>query len=335
VAIPALWSLTLRSGDRLAFTVEADVLPALWATIGLEPALTPVPMDAERQNHRLVEVVVASPNPAVGRLVSELPVRDEPVYRASIVALSRNGQAQQTPIRDVRINSGDGAILEVEDSFFYETRDETDFLITKRLKGFRIRRTSRALTASIITLLMIVAAAAGWMSMLNAALLGTFAMLLTGCMGVRTAWRSIEFDTVVVLAAAVGLESVISASGLAQVLADGLTALSGDNPYVALTVVFIGCIIMTNLITNAAAAAFMFPVAVSIAWQLDASFMPFAVILMLGTSYAFINPAGYQTNLMVQGPGNYSFMDFARIGLPVTIIAGIVVLILAPLVYPF
>ena len=92
---------------------------------------------------------------------------------------------------------------------------------------------------------------------------------------------------------------------------------------------------MTHLNTNAAAAAFMFPISVALAIDLGVSFMPFAAILMVGTSYAFIVPSGYQTNMMVQKPGRYEFVDFARLGLPVTIIAGIIVLVLAPIVYGF
>ena len=79
----------------------------------------------------------------------------------------------------------------------------------------------------------------------------------------------------------------------------------------------------------------MFPIALSIAVELDVSVMPFVVILMLGTSYAFINPVGYQTNMMVYEPGGYQFMDFAKVGVPLTIIAGAVAIFLAPIVYPF
>jgi di/tricarboxylate transporter len=92
---------------------------------------------------------------------------------------------------------------------------------------------------------------------------------------------------------------------------------------------------LTNIITNAAAASIMFPIALALSASLGVSFTPFAVVLMLGTSYAFINPAGYQTNLMVQEPGHYTFIDFAKLGLPLTIIAGVVVLILTPLIYQF
>jgi di/tricarboxylate transporter len=99
--------------------------------------------------------------------------------------------------------------------------------------------------------------------------------------------------------------------------------------------VFFGCILFTNIITNAAAASIMFPVALLLSTTLGVSFTPFAVVLMLGTSYAFINPAGYQTNLMVQEPGNYTFLDFAKLGLPLTILVGISVLLLTLLIYKF
>ena len=138
-----------------------------------------------------------------------------------------------------------------------------------------------------------------------------------------------------VLGCAVGLEAAVTESGLADVLANLISSIGGSDPYVALTVVFISCIIMTNVITNAAAAAFMFPIALSIAGELGTSFMPFAVALMLGTSYSFLNPAGYQTNLMVFEPGGYAAKDYIKVGLPLTILVSLVVILLTPLIYEF
>ncbi len=182
---------------------------------------------------------------------------------------------------------------------------------------------------------MIALAAFNVMSMLNAALLGGLALLLTGSMTPRTGWQSIEWDTVVILGAAVGLSTAVTATGLSDIIAQGLTAIGGSNPYVSLEMVFCGCILVTDIITNAAAASIMFPVALSLSTSLRVSFTPFAVVLMLGTSYAFINPAGYQTNLMVQEPGNHTFLDFAKLGIPLTILVGIIVLLLTPQIYHF
>ncbi|MFY1110655.1 MAG: SLC13 family permease [Methanosarcinaceae archaeon] len=327
-------SFMLRQGDVLTFFTNADGLPALWATIGLTPLNTLFPIQAERHRHRLVEVVISPRSSLVGRSIEDLPETEEP-YEAAIVAISRSGEPLDLPLREVRIMAGDSAVLEVEDSFFYHNRNETEFIIVKRLRGYRVKRTDRAIAAIVITGAMVAAAAFGLLTIFNAALLATFAMLATGCMSIRRATKSIEWNTVVVLGCAVGLEAAVTESGLADVLANLISSIGGSDPYVALAVVFVSCIIMTNVITNAAAAAFMFPIALSIAGDLGTSFMPFAVALMLGTSYSFLNPAGYQTNLMVFEPGGYAAKDYIKVGLPLTILVSLAVILLTPLIYEF
>jgi di/tricarboxylate transporter len=109
----------------------------------------------------------------------------------------------------------------------------------------------------------------------------------------------------------------------------------GSSPQLALAVIFLGCTFMTNVITNNAAAAFMFPIALATAAQLNADFMPFAITLMIANSCAFITPTGYQTNLMIWGPGGYAFADFVKVGVPMTLLVGVLTVLLAPLVFPF
>ncbi len=325
----------LHGGDVVTYEVDGDAVPALWTSIGLDPLRHgALPKESERHMHRLVEVVISPNARQVGHRIGDLPLKDEP-YEAALVAVSRGGQPPEGSLAELVIEGGDAAIIEVTDSFFYDVHREQDFLLTKRLQGFRIQRTDRALTAATITVAMIVLAAFGVMSMLNAALLATLAMLLTGCLTVNRAFKSIEWSTLVVLGAAVGLEAAVTASGLSEVIATSLASFGSGSPYLALLAVFLGCIIMTNVITNAAAAAFMFPVAMLMATALEINWQPFVVALMLGCSYAFINPAGYQTNLMVQEPGQYSFMDYVKLGVPLTIVAGIVVMFLIPVFYPF
>ena len=327
-------SQVIQANDILTYVADNQALPGLWTTIGIKPAKG-VPLESKRYTHQLVEVVVAPSHPAVGRYISELPIREDPPYSAEIVAISRDNLPPEVPLQDVRIQGGDVGVLEVEDDFFYQTRGQLEFSLTRRLEGYRIQRTSRATIAGLITITMIALAAFNVMSMLNAALLGGLALLLTGSMTPRTGWQSIEWDTVIILGAAVGLSTAVTASGLSDIIAQGLTAIGGSDPYVALVMVFFGCILLTNIITNAAAASIMFPIALSLSISLGVSFTPFAVVLMLGTSYAFINPAGYQTNLMVQEPGNYTFLDFAKLGIPLTILVSIIVLLLTPLFYQF
>jgi di/tricarboxylate transporter len=326
-------TLKLHGGDVLAFAAPAGVLPRLWVMIGLVPLHTSE-TSARHRNH-LVEVVVSPKSPAVGHLISELPSLPDRDYTGLVVAVSHDGQAPKLPLDDYRVQAGDGGILEVDDSFFYENRRETDFVLTKVIDGFSVQRVDRAWIATAITLVMVVAAAVGLTSMLNAALLATVAMLLSGCLPIERVWRSLDWKTLVVLGAAVGLESAVTGSGLSVKISDLCASIGGSNPTVSLAVILVGTLIMTNVITNAAAAAFMFPVALSMAQRLHVSFLPFVVILMVGASCAFINPAGFQTNLMVQGPGGYTFADFAKVGIPLTLVIAVVVIIVAPLAYGF
>jgi len=325
--------LVLRGGDKLIFASSADALCGLWTTIGLVPARG-TGMDSARHQHELVEVVISAKAPAIGHRLSELPLPGTP-YQARLVGVSRDGDAPAEELDDLRVKAGDAAVLEVNEGFFYESRRESDFLVIKTLEGNKVKRVDRAIIATLITVAMVVLAASGVTSMLNAALLATFAMLLTGCLTSEQAWSSVQWKTIAVLGAALGLESAITGSGLSAKIAHLCASIGGGSPRIALAVVFVGTIVMTNLISNAASAAFMFPVALSLSEMLGVSFKPFAMIIMIAASCAFINPAGFQTNLMVQKDGGYGFMDFAKVGTPITLIVGVVVLLLAPMVYRF
>ncbi len=326
--------IKLQAGDQLNFYATIDALPGIWTTIGLIPAIDPLQIYQHRHSHKLVEVVVSPQAKVVGRQIIDLPERDDP-YETMLVALSRDGRAPEGSLSDQVVEAGDNAILEVTDTFFMDNRREQDFLLTRSLSGYTIQRTSRAVIATGITIAMVALAILGVFPMLVAAMLAAGAMLITGCLTLHRAGRSIEIQTLLVMAAAIGLEASVTASGLASQIADILISIGGDEPWIALIVVYCGAVIMTNVITNSAAAAFMFPVALSMAAALDVSFMPFVIVLMMGTSYAFITPQGYQTNLMVQGPGGYQFMDFVKVGVPLTVVAGVVVILLAPIFFPF
>jgi len=327
-------STRFEAGDLLSFIATFESVPALWDSQGLEPVYQIRRMATERYTHRLVEVVISPQCSVISRKISELPLPESP-YRVSIIALSRGGQPVPGPLSEVRIEAGDDVILEVDEPFFRENLNEVEFSLTKRLTGVRFKRYDRALTATLITIAMVAVAALGWMSMLNAALLATGAMLLTGCMTLRWAGRSVEFSILIIIASAMGLEAAVTNSGLAMKIADLLIRIGGKDPYVAITMVFLGCIALDTLITNVASAVFMFPIALDMAGVLGVNGMPFVMTLMVGASCSFISPVGYQTNLMVYGPGSYRFTDFVKIGVPLTAVVGIMTVALAPLIWPF
>ena len=324
----------LAAGDLLSFSADVSGMVDLWRTNALVPHLTLNPMETERHTHHLVKAVVSRQSKAVGKKIPDISV-DVDACQYKFVALSRDGQPVSGPLEKVTIEAGDNAVLEVNDDFFYECQIDQDFALTKALDGFHLQRTDRAVEASLITLAMVAVVALGWMSMLNASLLATGAMIATGCLSFRTAARSIDWGTLVVIACAIGLESAVTRSGLAEQIAGLLTGVGRDNPYMALAAVFVGCSFMTNVITNNAAAAFMFPIALSTAGKLGVSFMPFAITLMIAASCAFVTPTGYQTNLMVWHVGGYRFTDYTKIGSVLTLIVMAMTIVLAPLIYGF
>jgi di/tricarboxylate transporter len=132
------------------------------------------------------------------------------------------------------------------------------------------------------------------------------------------------------IAAAFGVAAAIDNTGLAQTLAWTLTGLGGTHPWATLAMLYLTTVLFTALITNNAAAVLMFPVAVAAAGDLGVSVLPFAIAIMFAASASFATPFGYQTNLMVYGPGGYRFRDYLRAGIPLTLITALVALALIP-----
>jgi di/tricarboxylate transporter len=275
--------LKLEDDDALIFSTTIESLPDLWAKRGLVPLIAGHKMETERYTHSLVEVVVSRRSMAIGRKISEIPL-PESHYQFNLVALSRRGRPIDGPIHNVEIRSGDIAVLEVDDSFFYVNHNEVQFAVTKRITASSIQRIERAVAAICITVSMVTVVALGWMSMLIAALLASGLMVLAGCVSLPAAGRSVEISTLIVIASAIGLEAAVTGSGLSAAVADLLLSVGGGNPYMALSVVFLGCIAMDTLITNVASAVFMFPIAMVMAGHLGVSFMPFAITVMVGAS---------------------------------------------------
>jgi di/tricarboxylate transporter len=323
----------LAAHDVLRFSTVSDGLPDLWRFDGLVSNLQSGRLGKDRFRHTLVEAALSRRSSFIGREIGTLDP-DSP-YKANIIAVSRGGNPLPGQMRGTVIQAGDIVVGEVDNAFFYENRNEQEFSMARRITEEHIQRYDKAAAATVITVAMVVVVSMGWMSMLNAALLASGLLIATGCLTMRSAGASIDFSTLVVIASAIGIESAVSATGLSEIIARGLGAIGGDDAMIALIAVFVGCIVMDTLVTNVASAAFMYPIALILAGNLGVSFMPFAVTLMVGASCSFISPMGYQTNLMVYGPGKYGFIDYVKIGVPLTVLVGVITVFLTPIVFPF
>jgi di/tricarboxylate transporter len=160
-------------------------------------------------------------------------------------------------------------------------------------------------------------------------------MIVTRCCRVAEARRSVDWEVLLAIAASFAIGKGLEVSGAASVMAGGMIGLAGSDPWLSLAVLYAVTLIVTELITNNAAAALMFPLALSTAAGLGVNYMPFIITIMMAASAGFATPMGYQTNLMVYGPGGYRFSDYLKIGVPLDILVGVVTVAITPFVFPF
>lgn len=324
----------LEGGDRLIFVGPRDAVVDLQRIAGL--ALAPdvkAHTDVPPHQRSLVEAVIAPQNPLIGTSIREGEFRAR--YQAVVVAAARDGHRLGGRIGDIVLEPGDILLLDCPDSWVENQQNRQEFYLVSNVADSGKFRHERAWISLLILLAMIVAAALEYMSMFRASVLGAAAMVLSGSLSGADARRSIELPVLVAIAAAFGLGEGIHASGLDRELADFIVGVGADDPLSAMIALYVATAILTELVTNNAAAALMFPFGLSLAAQLEASPLPFCVAVMFAASASFSTPIGYQTNLMVYGPGGYRFADFFRVGIPLQVVCGVTSCILIPSVFPF
>ncbi|MFA7235916.1 MAG: SLC13 family permease [Phycisphaeraceae bacterium] len=324
----------LRESDRLVFVGIVESVVDLQKIRGLVPATTSVfKLEGSRSRRGLFEAVVSDQCPLVRRTIREGRFRT--VYNAAVIAVSRSGQRIVKKIGDIVLQPGDTLLVEAGPDWLERHRNDRDFYLVSAVDGYTPPRHDRAWVALVILLAMVAFAATGIVSMLQAAMVAGGLMLLTRCLSGSAARRSVDWSVLLVIAAAFGIGQAMEVSGAAANIAHGLIGLGGHNPYVMLALVYLVTMIFTAFMTNNAAAVLLFAIAGSAAGQIGVSPMPFYITVMMAASNDFATPIGYQTNLMVWGPGGYRFSDYTRIGLPLSLILWAVTVAIVPRVWPF
>ena len=325
---------TLQGDDRLLLAGIVESVVDLQKFRGLGPATDQVlKIDSPVEERRFIEAVVSNSCPLVGKTIRDGRFRD--VYNAAVVGVARNGQRMHQKIGDIVLRTGDTLLLVTRPSFVEQQRNSRDFFLVSQVEDDEPVRHDKALTAGGILLAMVLAAAGGVLSMLQAAMLAAGLMIITRCTRGRIARRAVDWQVLVVIGAAFGIGNALQSTGAAQTLAEGLLGFTGDTPQLALASIFVATAAFTAVATNNVAAVVMFPIALAAAQALQVSFMPFAIAIMVAASASFATPIGYQTNLMVYGAGGYRFSDYVRIGLPLTVLVGVVTVVVVPLWWPF
>ena len=226
-------------------------------------------------------------------------------------------------------------MIECHNGFAMRQKETHDFYLINQTENVSPTNYNKGPLALFILVAMVILAAFGIISILKASLAAALAMLILKCCTPSQAQKSIEWKVLIVIASTLGLGLALSKSGAATAIAYSLLHFSNNSPWISLLIITLITTCLTEIVTNNGAAAIVFPIALNLSLHLGVNPMPFFMCIMISASASFATPIGYQTNLMVYGPGGYNFKDYFKIGIPLNIIICITSVLLAPLIWPF
>ena len=336
----------IRPDDRLIFTGVVSTILDLERIPGLVPAAdtTYEFHPTQRQQRHLTEVVLSRTCPLIGTTVREGNFRQR--YNAAVVAVHRNGVRLTNKIGNIQLEAGDTLLLQTRSEFVSNFRNNLDFYLVSSVEGDAPRRHDRARLAGglaliLVGLLVFISLLTGQVPMgpgIEAAVAMAVALLMvvTRCLRIADARAAIDLQLLLTIAGALAMGRALTVSGAADAVAGGMVQLVGSgNPWTLLIVLYLLTMIFTELITNNAVAAMVFPLAVAVAADSGHHPRPFIIAIALASSLAFITPIGYQTNLMVMGPGGYRPRDYLRSGIPISLSVALTAMVLIPRFWPF
>ena len=328
VIAPVAPDTVLSGKDVLRFVGKIDQVVDLQRMRGLSSTEAPLLDGLGRQE--FFEVVLGAESRMVGHTLRDVDFRAR--YEAVVLAVHRAGQRVDAKLGELPLRAGDTLLILADPGFRGRWRESGDFLVVARIGGTPPGRSRHAPLVLALTAGLVLVAGAGLLPILQASLVAAILLVATGVLSVREARESVDLNVILVIAAAFGIGAAVEVTGLADQAAELLVGVFQPFGRLgALAGILIATLVMTEMITNNAAAVLMFPVAASTAAAVGAEVRPFAIAVAVAASASFLTPIGYQTNTMVYGLGGYRFSDYLRLGAPLTLAVLAVSMVAIPL----
>ncbi|MCK4413873.1 MAG: SLC13 family permease [Candidatus Eisenbacteria sp.] len=329
-------NLTLESDDALIVEGSPQEIARFLASFsGIE--LASVVEDEQRVpmktlQLRLVEAVVLPDSRFIGRAVRDLGLNR--LYGVKVMAVQRRGRAHRYQIRAMRLQPGDVLLLQSDDNGFAALRETGAVLVVEGVEQTVHRRQRMPIAVAIMAAVVISASVFG-LPLVISALVGVGLMLGTRCLRLDEALQSLDLTTLMLLAGTIPLGVAMLKTGLAeQIVSVLLHWIDPSHPWMLISTLYLMTAVLTAFLSNHAAAVLLTPIAFRLAADLGIDPHPLMIAVAFGASASFATPIGYQTNMIVMGPGGYTFSDYLRVGLPLTIVLWITATLVIPIFWP-
>ncbi|WP_457575680.1 SLC13 family permease [Desulfomarina sp.] len=328
--------MTINGGDILLVKGSLNDLVEILhrENVELPSSENGLVLGAQKDAPIVVELIVSPHSSVRGQRLERTDLARDPDI--NIIAVKRsNLHISERQIHDVRLQTGDILLVWCQDSKLASLRSGTDFIVIEDVYEEIIHK--RKAWWSIINFFCMVATATlGIADIMTCSLTAAFLMIVTGCLQMRDGYRALQGDVLILIAGTIALGTAMQKTGASQLYAESFLALfSGFSPTVILGAVILLTSISTQLLSNNATAVLLLPIALSTAAGIGVDPKPFIVGICFGASACFATPMGYQTNLMVYGPGGYRFMDYLKLGIPLNVFVVTASTLLIPFVWPF
>jgi di/tricarboxylate transporter len=287
----------------------------------------------ESEEIGLVEAVLSPYTTLVGKTLREMYFRNK--YRLTVLAIWRGGRAYRSNLRDMALQFGDALLLYGARKDIRVLGSDPDFLVLTE-EAQEAPRLNKAYLSLLIMVAVLLPVILGWVNIAIAAIVGVISMVLTGCITMEEAYRSIQLKAVFLIAGMLPLGIALQQTGAATLIAQQMVALVGGlGPLAIMAGLFILAALASQVMPNPAVAVLLAPIALTIASDMGVSPYPLMMIVAVSASAAFLSPVGHPANILVMGPGGYRFSDYTKVGLPLTLVVLVVAMICVPIFWPF
>jgi di/tricarboxylate transporter len=286
----------------------------------------------QTEDLRLVQALVAPGSDLIDKTLKEVDFRNR--YKALVLAIQKRGEALHDKLNAVTLGLGDALLIQAHEEQIRALRSDADFIVLDEVPGVTLRHKAPLVLGILAAVVGL--AALNVMPILVTALLGCLAMVLTRCLRLEEAYHAINWQVIFLLAGILPLGIAMQKSGAAGFIAGKAVGMVGDmGPVAVLAVVYLMTSVMTDTMSNNAAAVLLAPIAISTAEQIGVDPRPFLMAITFAASTGFSTPVGYQTNTMIYNPGGYKYTDFLRTGVPLSILFWIMSVIFIPRFWSF